>query len=251
MRVLFLIPKNAPPTLEGNYAKIFKEFVAACLHKDPAERPTAKELLKHKFIKSAGKTRQLMELIDRYRKWKAVAPPDSDGDDEPKKKSEAAPEFDWNFDGAAKTKPKEAEKPREPEKPKEDKTKLDVTKDSKRPSSDRASSTGDKKDKKETGSSDKRSSAAPVPSKAVTPTPGGSGTPSPSTPASNGQQNGARPSALTSVIYPVLSKLLKTHQDEATIAALAQLKIAFDQAEKAQPGITHTMIAQIIETLKR
>jgi serine/threonine-protein kinase 24/25/MST4 len=49
----------------------------------------------------------------------------------------------------------------------------------------------------------------------------------------------------------VLSKLLKTHQEEAVIGALAQLKIAFDNAERAKPGITHAMIAQIIETLKR
>lgn len=36
MKVLFLIPKNNPPTLEGNYSKPLKEFVEACLNKDPS-----------------------------------------------------------------------------------------------------------------------------------------------------------------------------------------------------------------------
>uniref|UniRef100_A0A3P9NN81 Serine/threonine-protein kinase 25 n=1 Tax=Poecilia reticulata TaxID=8081 RepID=A0A3P9NN81_POERE len=72
MRVLFLIPKNPPPTLEGPYSKPFKEFVEACLNKDPRFRPTAKELLKHKFItRHTKKTTYLTELIDRYRRWKS------------------------------------------------------------------------------------------------------------------------------------------------------------------------------------
>uniref|UniRef100_A0A3B4XXM6 non-specific serine/threonine protein kinase n=1 Tax=Seriola lalandi dorsalis TaxID=1841481 RepID=A0A3B4XXM6_SERLL len=72
MRVLFLIPKNTPPTLEGPYSKPFKEFVEACLNKDPRFRPTAKELLKHKFItRYTKKTAYLTELIDRFRRWKS------------------------------------------------------------------------------------------------------------------------------------------------------------------------------------
>ena len=35
MRVLFLIPKNNPPQLTGNYSKAFKEFIETCLNKDP------------------------------------------------------------------------------------------------------------------------------------------------------------------------------------------------------------------------
>ncbi|XP_025779786.1 serine/threonine-protein kinase 24 [Puma concolor] len=72
MKVLFLIPKNNPPTLEGNYSKALKEFVEACLNKEPSFRPTAKELLKHKFIiRNSKKTSYLTELIDRYKRWRA------------------------------------------------------------------------------------------------------------------------------------------------------------------------------------
>lgn len=43
------------------------------------QRPTAKELLKHKFImKNAKKTSYLTELIDRLKRWKAEG--HSDGD---------------------------------------------------------------------------------------------------------------------------------------------------------------------------
>lgn len=35
MRVLFLIPKNNPPQLVGEFSKAFKEFVELCLNKEP------------------------------------------------------------------------------------------------------------------------------------------------------------------------------------------------------------------------
>ena len=70
MKVLFLIPKASAPRLEGNnYSRDFKDFVAACLVKDPDRRPTAKELLQHRFIRSAGKVEGLQELVQRKQMW--------------------------------------------------------------------------------------------------------------------------------------------------------------------------------------
>ncbi|KAI2776785.1 Pkinase-domain-containing protein [Daldinia loculata] len=72
MKVLFLIPKNAPPRLEGNFTKAFKDFIELCLQRDPKERPVARDLLKHPFIRKAKKTSYLTELIERYNRWSAT-----------------------------------------------------------------------------------------------------------------------------------------------------------------------------------
>jgi len=71
MKVLFLIPKNPPPTLDVNFSKPFRDFVALCLQRDPKERPSARELLKHKFVRMAKKTNYLTELIERHERWRA------------------------------------------------------------------------------------------------------------------------------------------------------------------------------------
>lgn len=63
MKVLFHIPKNSPPKLEGNFSRDFKDFIAQCLTKDYERRPSAKELLRHRFIRTAGKIESLQELI--------------------------------------------------------------------------------------------------------------------------------------------------------------------------------------------
>ena len=64
MRVLFFIPKNPPPRLEGaSFSAEFKEFCAACLQKDPDRRPRAAQLVNHRFIADAPE--RCDELVDR------------------------------------------------------------------------------------------------------------------------------------------------------------------------------------------
>lgn len=72
MKVLFLIPKNPAPILEGNFSREFKDFVWRCLRKEPRERPSARDLLKHPWIRKARGTAYLTELIERHERWQAT-----------------------------------------------------------------------------------------------------------------------------------------------------------------------------------
>lgn len=90
MRVLFLIPKENPPQLTGNqWSRAFKEFVEVCLNKNPDNRPHAKELLKHPFIRKAKKNSILIELIEKAVEYKSRAGPSSDSDQDDNVESEA------------------------------------------------------------------------------------------------------------------------------------------------------------------
>lgn len=97
MKVLFLIPKNPPPQLVGNFSKPFKQLVELCLRRDPKERPTARELLEHPFIKRAKRTTYLTELIERSERWQATH--QGQGDDQ---------DYDeWEVNQEANIKPEE------------------------------------------------------------------------------------------------------------------------------------------------
>ncbi|XP_034212210.1 serine/threonine-protein kinase 26 isoform X2 [Prunus dulcis] len=69
MRVLFIIPRENPPQLDEHFSRPMKEFVSLCLKKVPAERASAKELLKHRFIRTARKSPRLMERIRERPKY--------------------------------------------------------------------------------------------------------------------------------------------------------------------------------------
>jgi serine/threonine-protein kinase 24/25/MST4 len=72
MRVLLLIPSQAPPKLKDkHWSSGFQDFLAKCLVIDPNNRPTAEELLSHRFV-SKCKTKAILEdLVEKYRDVKA------------------------------------------------------------------------------------------------------------------------------------------------------------------------------------
>jgi len=193
MRVLFLIPKNDPPQLEGNFTKALKEFVALCLMKDPQQRPTAKKLLEHRLIKGAKKTSYLTELIDRYERWVT-----EHGDEEDSSSSSSsdykstqnkAPDADWEF-GTVKQPSGKA------------------------PPSDIGTFRGPK-------------SSAPV-SKS---------------PAAQSTQSDSK---YKSVVEPTLEKLKWLSPD-----AVSTLKKAFEDAEKANPGLTQKFLDECIQKMSK
>jgi len=272
MRVLFLIPKNPPPNLEGNFSKGFKEFVALCLNKDPEERPTAKDLLKHRFIKGAKKTNCLVELIERRQRWlQVVGNQGSDTESDKEADNQDGEDVEWDFD-TVKQKPKSSKSDNnsrdrdrhhddEPQVPKSEPKNPAINNlqqeryrsqsDPPKPDVKAATKNGTPSTTTTTTTSSKETPTSSSSSVIQQPVSNSSSSSSSSSSSQAAANAPSRPSALTSVIYPVLSKLLKSNQDEAVIAALAQLKIAFDNAERAKPGITHSLIAQVIETLKR
>jgi serine/threonine-protein kinase 24/25/MST4 len=225
MRVLFLIPKNLPPTLDGEFSKPFKEFVAACLKKDPEERLTAKELLKHKFFKGRGKTSCLVELIERRKKFLENENSSGDGDeDEDTRNNQKSAGPKWEWDDTIKQAPEGLQVSSVEDKQKD--LPAGVS-----PSPIPA---------KEKSIPKKKSDKKPVEGKDI----------------KRKKERKKKPAqekstALLNVIYPTLGKLAKNSKDDHVIESLNQLKTAFDQAEATQPGITHNFIAQVIDTLKR
>ncbi|KNE61527.1 STE/STE20/YSK protein kinase [Allomyces macrogynus ATCC 38327] len=69
-RALFQITKSEPPQLHGAFSRTFKEFVSLCLQKNPAARASAKDLLKHPFIRKAKRNSYLTELIERHEHYR-------------------------------------------------------------------------------------------------------------------------------------------------------------------------------------
>ena len=201
-----------------------KDFVNKCLKKDPEKRPDVRELQKHKFIKSAKKSNNLVEVIERYKKYKEVVP-DSDSDDSGDKSEDESKDEssdDWVFNTITVSK--------------QGKMKGDVSekKLSKEPSREFSrSQVKDLVEEEEKKHFEEKSEEIK----------------SETNPSKESEENIENQSAaLKSVIYPALSKLL---DENISSSVVANLKNAFDNAENLSPGITENLIINIIDILKK
>jgi len=65
-RLLFLIVREPPPALEGDFSADFKDFVWQCLRKYPKDRPAAIDLLMHPFVAMAEMPQELPGKIKTF-----------------------------------------------------------------------------------------------------------------------------------------------------------------------------------------
>lgn len=84
MQILNKIPNSQPPVLEGDFSNHLKDFVSLALTKDPEkvdfiliQRPSAKDLLKHKFSKGEKDVAILKEVLARHEVWLTKQGPSS------------------------------------------------------------------------------------------------------------------------------------------------------------------------------
>ena len=100
MKAMLLISQGKIPRLGNQFSHALRDFLSCCINHDvdqvptslflcrfrrfqktevsyDFQRSTAGQLLQHKFVTSAGKTRLLTELIDRLEAWKATHQPAS------------------------------------------------------------------------------------------------------------------------------------------------------------------------------
>ncbi|KAJ9048246.1 hypothetical protein DSO57_1036991 [Entomophthora muscae] len=220
MKVLFLIPKSEPPHLDGNFSKQYKDFVSCCLQKDPERRWSAKELLKHKFIKSARKTSYLVDLIERYQRWVAEGHnSDSEESCGDSKNDDDQDGIEWDFNTI---KPISAAKP---------KPKPKSTPQTQAPSAQ--------------SSRHIRTINSVPPSRPMPPTPAQTADHF----AEGNDTVKLQPSVFKEVIEPTLALISSQSRSASESDIIKDLALAFDHAEQKIPGFSQRFLLEAFERL--
>jgi len=233
--------------------------------------------LKHRFLKTTRKTSALVELIERKKRYDAVHAQDDSTEEEPGGKDQVASGPSWEWDETVKGAPTQAQLAAAGVDPKKPDTKSSGVRTTTKPAT--PTSTNPTTGNRPPTTTNTSASAVPAANKhratgSGSSTSASTSSTSASTAASNDKRPkhsdrdkhrkdrgdkkparkkpaGEKPSALTSIIYPALDRVIEASKDQRVSEALQHLRECFDNAESAQSGLTHALIAQIIETLKR
>lgn len=119
MKVLLMTIQNPPPTLESDsgkkhFSKSMRDIVGKCLVKDASKRPSAAQLLEHKFFKTAHEPGYLVKhllgslpaVVDRVKLMRKGQAPNGSQEDNFAKMAQSQEAYirgvsGWNFDVAA------------------------------------------------------------------------------------------------------------------------------------------------------
>ncbi len=264
MRVLLLIPKVDPPTLTGEqWSAAFREFVSLCLGMDARDRPSAKELLRHRFIRAAPRTSSLVELVSRLDKHRAGRPADPSiyrsSRSKPAYSAPAlfAPDGSWDFGpateaapGAARSLPTDA--PLRAASAAEGEADGGSGNGKSRGSGradggDGSTAHRERRSSRSSSSSHRSShgSRSSRSSRTDAAADGGSGRSGDATGSGDDRSSGG--SCVPLVVAPVLARMLGVHQDKQVQKAIAQLKLAFDNLEKQKPALSRDVLTQMFE----
>lgn len=119
MKVLLMTIQNPPPTLESDsgkkhFSKSMRDIVGKCLIKDASKRPSAAQLLEHKFFKTAHEPSYLVKhllgslppVVERVKLMRKGQAPNGSSEDNLVKMAQSQEAYirgvsGWNFDVAA------------------------------------------------------------------------------------------------------------------------------------------------------
>jgi len=110
MQAIFYIPKNPAPVLDGPYSPEFKNFIAACLQKDPSSRLSAVSLLKHPFMlvdqppeTLISRIAQRIARVEEDRRAHTASLTNNENSDRNKDGSRTIDSGGWDFDLTVRT----------------------------------------------------------------------------------------------------------------------------------------------------
>ena len=274
VRVLLLIPKYDPPRLtDSRWSEPFREFVSLCLQKDVVARPSASQLLEHRWVKAARPTPTLVDLIARRGLKKRGGPRRVDSGRvgsssraEPKPSGATRPparavDGGWDFDdgddddASAESSGESAARAAHASGSSSSPCRGGAVAGPSAPDGQRAEGSA-----VEFGGGARGSGGGTARAAYARPD-GGGGRPSsvpeagaatqrareqPCEPAAPADHSGA--SVVPLVVAPTLARLLQSHQKKEVQKALAHLKIAFDKIDAtAGPALSREVLKQMFE----